>query len=329
MANEKALAGSVVVITGASSGIGKAAALAFAAEGANVVLAARRLAALEVTAQECRNLGVAAVAVAADTTDPRDVERIATRALDEFGHFDVWINNASCLMFGSLEQTPADAYTRLVEVNLFGYVNGARCALSHFRERGRGVLINNASLFSIMPTGYTNAYTTTKHGVEGFSDALRQELVPSQDIHVVKILPAGVDTPILQHAANYSGRTIRPLYPLVSAQRVAKVMVRSALRPRRAVVVGRLGRLNAALYHSAPLLGGWVYGRMAAKALERADPSPETHGNVFEPVADGISTSGGLRGRSRRWWVVPVGALVALSAGELTRRWIRHARLGG
>ncbi len=323
MAGDTALAGNVVVITGASSGIGKAAARAFAQQGANVVLTARRTAALELTAQECRDLGVAALAVTADTADPRDVERVAERALDEFGRFDVWINNASCLMFGSLEQTPPDSYGRLVDVNLFGYVNGARCALSHFRERGRGVLINNASLFSTMPTGYTNAYTTAKHAVDGFSEALHQELVPSRDIHVVKVLPAGVDTPILQHAANYTGRTIRPLYPLVSAEKVAKVMVRCAARPRRMVIVGRFGRLNAALYRGVPSLGGWVYGRMAAMALERANPYPKTHGNVFEPVAEGTSTSGGLKGSSRPWRGAGVAALVALAAGHLAWRWNR------
>ncbi len=316
------------MITGASSGIGKAAALAFSRQGANVVLAARRTAALELAAQECRDLGVRALAVPADTADPEDVEQVMKRALEAFGHFNVWINNASCLMFGSLEQTPPDAYRRLVEVNLLGYVEGARSALRHFRERGRGVLINNASLFSTMPTGYANAYTATKQAVQGFSDALRQELIPSKGIHVVKILPAGVDTPILQHAANYTGRTVRPLYPLVSAEDVARVMVRCAHRPRRAVVVGRVGRLQAALYHVAPAVGDWLYGWAAAKAFERANPSPKTHGNLFEPLAEGTSPSGGLRGSSRRWARVLLGALIALAAGNLARLWARQRRPG-
>jgi short-subunit dehydrogenase len=291
------LRGAVVVITGASSGIGKATAIAFAEHGAHVVLAARRSEALDATAEACRRHGVQALVVPTDTADADAVERLATRAIERLGGFDVWVNNASSLLFGSLEQTPPDAYRRVVDVAFLGYVNGARAALRHFRGRGRGVLINNASLFSVMPTGYTNAYTAAKHAVAGFTDALRQELAPERDIHAVKILPAGVDTPILEHAANYTGRRIRPLYPLIPAERVAAVIVRRARRPRRAAIVGNAGRVQAALFRIAPSANEWIYGQLAARALGRADHLPETSGNVFDPVQEGTATGGGLRTR--------------------------------
>lgn len=300
MRMSRSLRGSVVVVTGASSGIGKAAAIAFAGEGAHVVLAARRSDALEDAAEECRRCGVEAMAAPTDTANPADVDRLATLTVDRFGGFDVWVNNASALVLGSLEQTPPEAYRRAVDVNFFGYVHGARAALGHFRAREAGVLINNASMFAVIPTGYTNAYTASKQAVAGFTDALRQELAAAKGIHVVKILPAGVDTPILEHAANFTGRRVRPMYPLIPAEQVARVMVHCAQRPRRAALVGRVGRLQTVLYRLTPAAHEAISGLVATVALRKADRRPTTSGNLFQPVGGGTRTDGGLREPRRR-----------------------------
>jgi short-subunit dehydrogenase len=310
----------VAVVTGASSGIGRAAAMAFADEGFDVVLAARRRGALEEAAAKCRARGAGALVVEIDTADAEAVEALAREAVQAFGRIDVWVNNAASLIFGSLEQTPIHAYRRAVDVNVLGYVNGSRAALRHFRERGRGVLINNASLVSLMPTGYTNAYTMTKQAIAGLTMALRQELAKEPDIHVVAVMPAGVDTPILEHAANYTGKRIRPLYPLVTVEHAARVVVKAALRPRRVILIGRAGRVNAMLYRMMPGTAERIYGRAAARALRKADPAPVTDGNLFEPVAAGTAASGGLRARSRAARLALPAAGAVLAAAVARRR---------
>ncbi len=133
----------VVVITGASSGIGRATALAFARRGATVVVAARREQALRGVATECEQLGGRALAVPTDVTDEAAVRSLARRAVESFGRVDVWVNNAAVGLFGRFEDTPLEAYRRVIETNLFGYIYGARAALPIFREQGSGVLINN------------------------------------------------------------------------------------------------------------------------------------------------------------------------------------------
>ncbi len=136
----------VVVITGASSGIGRATAHAFAKRGASVVLAARRVQMLEEAARECEALGGAALVVQTDVTREDQVEELGRRALERFGRIDVWFNNAGIAVFGRLESVPSDVWRRVVETNLFGYYHGAKVALRQFRAQGRGTLVHNASI---------------------------------------------------------------------------------------------------------------------------------------------------------------------------------------
>jgi NAD(P)-dependent dehydrogenase (short-subunit alcohol dehydrogenase family) len=269
---------SVVVITGPSSGIGRATALAFAREGASVVLAARREQALLEAAAECESLGGRALAVPTDVTDEGAVRELARRAVEHFGWIDVWVNNAAVGLFDRFEETPSDVYGRAIETDLFGTIYGARAALPFFREQGSGVLINNSSVVAKASQPYTSAYVMSKIAIRALGESLREELAldGAKDIHVCTVMPASIDTPFFQHAANYTGRAAKALNPVYDAEKVARTMVHCARRPKRAVIVGSAGRMLA-LQRTLSL---GLYEHMAARMIDRDHfqdrPAPRT-----------------------------------------------------
>jgi short-subunit dehydrogenase len=285
----------VVVITGASSGIGRAAALEFARKGSTVVLAARNEAALKELAGECEALGVTALAVPTDTADQRSVDELAQRAMNTFGRIDVWVNNAAVMLFGRFEDIPADSFRQVMETNFFGYVNGARAALRCFRQQeGGGVLVNNASGYASMGAPYVSPYVASKFAVRGLSDSLRQELMLNghRRIQVVTVLPAAIDTPLFQHAANFTGRTVMPMKPVYPPERVARTIVSVARRPEREAFVGHSARFGTVLRTLAPAL----FERLNARQVERTSFSPEpavpSEGNLRRPLPPEAVTGG-------------------------------------
>ena len=312
-------------MTGASSGIGRATALAFARRGASVVLAARRAALLDELARECEEIGGQALAVPTDVTDEVAVEELARRTVERFGRIDVWVNNAGVSLFARFEEAPPAAYERVVRTNFFGYVHGARAALRRFREQGSGVLVNNASIMATMGSPYVSAYVAAKWAVRGLSECLRQELRDARDIHVATVLPASIDTPFFQHAANYTGRAVKPLTPVLDPDRVAEAIVSLAERPRRERVVGQSGRTLRVARLLAPSLQERMFARQVERDHFQDAPAPATEGNVFEPVAEGTGVSGRWRSRGAarlRPLALAAGvALVpALVAGARLRR---------
>jgi short-subunit dehydrogenase len=296
---------SVVVITGASSGIGRATALRFAAKGARLVLAARGAESLEVVARECRKRGAKAIAVPADMTDVAKVEELAARAVKEFGRLDVWVNNAAVGAFGLLTEIPPNDFQRVLDVNISGYVNGARAALPRLRAQGSGTLINVASIVSEIPLPYSAAYSISKAAVRALSVSLRSELTREgvDGVHVCTVLPATIDTPFYQNAANYTGRRPMAMPPVYTPERVAKAVVGLVDHPRRETVAGGLaGRLLVLQHKVAPgAVEAATARQVDTRQLSRRQSAPLTSGNLHR-ASQAIrkpSTGGGWHGRRR------------------------------
>jgi short-subunit dehydrogenase len=306
----------VVVITGASSGIGQAAAEAFASEGARLVLAARDLAALEAVADRCRTLGADAIAVEADVTDAEAVRALADRAVALGGRIDVWFSNVGVGAVGLFHETPMAAHEQVIRANLIGHMNDAHAVLPIFLRQGRGVFINMISLGGFAAAPWAAAYSASKFGLRGFSEALRGELSAYRDIHVCDVYPAFVDTPGLRHGANYTGGEISAPPPVLDPRRVARAVVRLARRPRPGVTIGAPAFGVQAAHALAPkTLAAGMNGFMRAY-FRRARRVARTEGNLFGPPADPGGVEGGFKPVNVKAAVVG-GAVAALIAGGL------------
>ncbi|MFD2163092.1 SDR family oxidoreductase [Paradesertivirga mongoliensis] len=282
-----------VVITGASSGAGRATALVFAGQRATLILAGRRTKLLEELVEECEELGARALAVTVDVTDYNAVKNLAHEAITFSGRIDVWINNAGVLAAGPFDQMPIEIHRRVVDINLMGYINGAHAVLPYFKQQGYGVLINNISVGAWIATPYAAAYTASKFGLLGFANALRGELRNDKHIYVCNLFPAFLDTPGIQHAANYTGKVLRPAPPVYSPQRVANAMLRLSTRPQNSTTTDLAAPFLKAAYSLAPALTVDIAAGVMQRYFKNAYPIPSTSGNVLSPVRYGSSVSGG------------------------------------
>jgi short-subunit dehydrogenase len=292
------LAGRTIVITGASSGFGKGAALAFAEAGAAVVLAARREELLEDVAAECETRGGRALAVRTDVSQPGDVARLLEAALSAFGRIDVWINNAGVGAIGRFEKVPLEDHAQVVATNLLGTLYGSWHAYRHFLERGAGTLINVASELGRHTVPYYASYAAAKHGVVGLGESLRQEIEQNEieHVHVCTVLPTAHDTPFFDHAANYTGHAIEPPSPLHEPREVVEALVRLARDPKDQEIVGADGVVKVLLKKVAPGVAEKLAARVMHRTqMEKPPPAADTPGSVRAPMATGTEVSVGRR----------------------------------
>ncbi|WPU91448.1 SDR family oxidoreductase [Mucilaginibacter sabulilitoris] len=313
-----ALAGKTIVITGASSGVGRAAALEFAPYDVKLVLAARNEVALDELAGECGVLGSDALVVVTDVTDPKALINLVNAANDWQGKIDVWINNAGVLAAGEFDKTPIEVHAQVIETNMLGYINGTHAVMPVFKKQQKGILINNISIGGFLPVPYGAGYTASKFGLRGFSEAIKAELSSWPDIHICDLFPAFLDTPGIVHAANYTEKALKPAPPVYDPRRVARAMVKITLNPRSNTYVGSASSLLKLSHNLFPQLTAKITGSVMRRYFKSADPMVSTNGNLFNTVNYGMSAIGsfgrpGKPGAHHKY--LALGVLAGLAAG--------------
>jgi short-subunit dehydrogenase len=278
----------VMVITGASSGIGLATALNAAQQGARVVLAARSEDTLTELADNIRAGGGHVLCVVADVSDRAQVQSVAQQAIAHYGRIDTWVNNAGVAIYGRLDEVSDEDSRRLFEINFWGLVYGSLVALPILRANGGGALINVGSEVSEAIIPLQGMYSASKHAVKGFTDALRVEIEEMDEapVAITLIQPTAVDTPYPQHARNYLPNEPKLPTPQIEPQRVAEAIIDAACNHRRNVKVGAMATMNTMIAKLAPGLGD----KMAAKQGERQqyDAPPENpQGTLYSPGETG------------------------------------------
>lgn len=284
---------SVVLVTGASSGIGRATALALAERGGTVVLCSRSEPVLQEVAVACRARGGEALVVPADVGDRGAVEALFATATRQVGRIDAAVHAAAVIAYGRFEDVPAEVFDRVQVTNLLGTANVARAALDHFRENGGGSLVLLGSVIGKMATPTMSSYVASKWAVHGLARTLQIEARQTPGVHVTLVAPGGVDTPIYRLAGSYTGHDGRPPPPVDSPEKVAASIVRALDRPRREVSVGLANRIMVTGFRLLPGLFDRLVGplmRWFGTSRAERDPGP---GNVFEPRADTEQKHGG------------------------------------
>jgi len=276
----------VMVITGASSGIGLATAEEAAKRGARVVLAARSGEVIELVASAIEESGGEAVAIVADVSDRAQIERVAEAAVARFGRIDTWVNNAGLSIYGRIEEVSDADSRRLFDVNFWGVVNGSLVALPYLKRDG-GALVNVGSEVSEAVVPLQGIYAASKHAVKGFTDALRIELeLEEAPVSVTLIQPTAVDTPFPQHAKNYMDKEPKLPTPMIDPSRVAAAICDAAADPTRADKVGAMATVNTAVAKFLPALGDKLSALQAERQqYDEAPRRPE--GTLYEPGGEG------------------------------------------
>lgn len=307
-----------IVITGASSGIGAATAIAFARQGCQLVLGARGREGLEDIASQCRAAGGQAQIGIVDVTDAAAVRRFAADARDALGGIDLWFSDVGIGVVGKYLDVPIADHERVIEANLLGHMHDAHAVLPIFQQQGHGIWVNMISIGGFITSPYAAAYAASKFGLRGFSAALRGELRDWPDIHVCDVYPTFVDTPAIYHAGNYTGARLRFPPGALTPEKVADAVVKLARRPRDTTVLGapesalRLGEF-------ANPVAASLMNRFMDAWSKKAAPARPTTGTMYAPPAgpSGVrsgSGSGQQRSSQGSHTALLVGAAVAAAA---------------
>jgi len=270
----KPLSEQVIVITGASSGIGLATARRAAEAGAAVVLAARSEEGLRAACEEIEAAGGRTHMVVADVGDPADVARIASEAIARFGGFDTWVNDAGVGVYGTVQEVPLADHEQVFRTNYFGVVNGSLEAVKHLKERG-GALVNVGSILSDMAAPMLGAYAASKHAVKGFTEVLRMELQrEGAPVSVSLIKPASIATPFPDHARNYMETAARVPPPAYAPEVVADAILHAAAHPIRNITVGAAGRQMVLTSAMAPSFADRLFAAVIPPLSKRKEAKP-------------------------------------------------------
>ncbi|MGS2618157.1 SDR family NAD(P)-dependent oxidoreductase [Micromonospora sp. LZ34] len=297
----------VVVVTGATSGIGRAAARVFAGRGDRLVLAARSAATLAEVRAECAAAGARALDVPTDVTAPGAVGALADAALDRFGRLDVWVHTAAVMAYGRFEETPERVFEQVVRTDLLAAAAVARVALTHFRAAGGGTLILTGSVLGRITAPYLSGYVASKWGLQGLTRVLQQEAREVPGVAVCLVNPGSVDTPVYQRAANHLGRLGRPPLPITTPERVARAILDCAERPRREVSVGRANTVMRVGFTVLPGVYDVLVGPLMRLAALTDRRTPPHDGVVFAPDPSGAAVRGG--------WLPDLGQLARAVGG--------------
>ncbi len=278
----KPLHDQVLVITGASSGIGLATALAAAEKGAKLVLASRNKEALDELVQTITTKGSKAIYVVADVGKKEDVQKIADAAIEEFGRFDTWVNNAGVSIYGRLDEVSDEDNKRLFDTNFWGVVYGSLVAAKHLGNKG-GAIINIGSVLSDLSIPLQGMYSSSKHAVKGFTDAIRVELEEEDSgVSVTLIKPSGINTPYTLHAKNYTENELTVPAPVYAPEEVANAILHAATHPVRDLFVGSGGMVMSKTQKYAPALMDWVSEKMMVKQQLKDKPARDKDGALHE-----------------------------------------------
>jgi len=274
----------VVLVTGASSGIGRATAHRLADRGTRLVLAARSRPALEVVAEECRQRGADVLLVPTDVSDEAAVKALVQAAVERFGRLDACVHAAAVVAYGRFEDVPTAVFDQVIRTGVLGTANVSRSALQVFRSQRSGTLVIMGSLLGKISTPYMSSYVATKAAVESLGRVLTIEQRDLDNVHVCVVSPGSVATPVFRQAANYVGRYGRPPPPVVSAERVAVKIVERLDHPRSRTSVGIANPFMIFGFRALPGVFDLLVGplmRLAGLSRTRVDPHA---GNVLTPT---------------------------------------------
>lgn len=313
----------VVVIVGATSGIGRETALQFAQKGAQVVVSGRSPQALEVLSAEIRRRGGEVLAVQADVTDPNQMAHLANRAVETFGRIDTWVHAAAVSMYAGFEDTKPEEFRRIIEVNLLGQAYGAMAALPHLKREGRGALIHISSVEARRSLPLQSAYAASKHGMVGFLDSLRMELQQAGlPIAVVNVMPASINTPLFEKALTRLGVKPRPIQPVYAPDEVARSIVYAAEHPARDIFVGGAGKALSMMQRMSPEASDAFLAKLGFEGQKTEYPKSESApNNLYEHLSGFDTVKGSFTHQEKkaslftRLRTNPVAGLAVLAAG--------------
>lgn len=276
----------VVVVFGASSGIGRETAIQFARRGAKVVVAARSEDGLTSLVESIHNARGEAAYQVADVTNLAQVQAVAQKAVDEFGRIDTWVHCAAISLYATAEETTPEEFRRVLDVNLVGTVNGALAALPHLKSGGQGALICISSVEGKRALPFQAAYAASKHGIIGFLDALRVELQhEGAHISVTNVMPAGINTPFFNHARTKLGVKPQPVPPIYQPSVVAEAILHAAEHPTRDIVAGGAAKMMTAMQRVAPGLMDAIVSRSSFEGQKTGELKPlDAPDNFYEPL---------------------------------------------